>query len=101
MLIRQGFPSAKPVFGSPLSRRGFLSIGALGLGGLTLPGLLRAETASRVRSSHKSVILIYLVGGPPHQDRTSSIFESAGSWATGSRNSSTADRSPCGVPTSV
>ena len=51
-----------------LSRRSFLRIGALGLGGLTLPGLLRAETAAGVRSSHKSVILIYLVGGPPHQD---------------------------------
>ena len=51
-----------------LPRRGFLQIGALGLGGLTLPNLLKAEAASGVRSSHKSVILIYLVGGPPHQD---------------------------------
>ena len=51
-----------------LHRRGFLRIGALGLGGLALPDLLRAEAASGVRSSHKSVILIYLVGGPPHQD---------------------------------
>ena len=51
-----------------LSRRSFLKIGSLGAAGLTLPGLLRAEAAAGVRSSHKSVILIYLVGGPPHQD---------------------------------
>src|SRR5438067_11991890 len=49
-------------------RRGFLRIGALGLGGLTLPGPLRAEAASGVRSPHKSVILVYLVGGAPYQD---------------------------------
>ncbi|HJT77389.1 MAG TPA: hypothetical protein VJ739_09335 [Gemmataceae bacterium] len=52
-----------------LSRRGFLRIGALGLGGLTLPGLLRAEAAAGIRSSPKSVILIYLVGGPPNPGR--------------------------------
>ena len=48
------------------NRRGFLQAGILG--GLTLPGLLRAEAAAGIRSSTKSVILIYLVGGPPHQD---------------------------------
>jgi uncharacterized protein (DUF1501 family) len=67
-----------------LSRRGFLQIGALGLGGLTLPGLLRAEAQSGVRSSHKSVILIYLVGGPPHQDmfdlKPNAPKEIAGPW---------------------
>ncbi|MBT4693026.1 MAG: DUF1501 domain-containing protein, partial [Planctomycetaceae bacterium] len=50
------------------SRRDFLRIGALGLGGLTLPGLMRAEAANGVGKSHKSVIMIYLTGGPPHQD---------------------------------
>src|SRR6187401_3663419 len=67
-----------------LPRRSFLRIGALGLGGLTLPNLLRAEAASGVRSSHKSVILIYLVGGPPHQDmfdlKPDSPKEIAGPW---------------------
>src|SRR5213082_146500 len=53
---------------APLSRRGFLQIGALGLGGLTLPQLLRAESSAASRSPARSVILIYLVGGPPHQD---------------------------------
>ena len=45
-----------------------MSIGALGLGGLTLPNLLRAEQAAGVGSNVKSVIMIYLVGAPPHQD---------------------------------
>jgi hypothetical protein len=68
----------------PLSRRSFLQIGALGAAGLTLPQLLRAETAAGIRSSHKSVILIYLVGGPPHQDlfdlKPHAPKEVAGPW---------------------
>jgi len=51
-----------------LPRREFLAVGALAVGGLTLPRLLRAEAQAGVRSSHKSVIMIYLTGGPPHQD---------------------------------
>jgi hypothetical protein len=82
MPTRHGLPA--PVFGHRLSRRSFLRIGALGLGGLTLPSLLRAEAASGIRSSHKSVILIYLVGGPPHQDlfdlKPDAPREVAGPW---------------------
>lgn len=51
-----------------LSRRNFLRIGTLGLGGLTLPQLLKAESGQGRTRSTKSVIMIYLVGGPPHQD---------------------------------
>jgi hypothetical protein len=51
-----------------ISRRNFLKIGALGAGGLTLPKLLSLEAQAGIGRSHKSVILIYLVGGPPHQD---------------------------------
>jgi hypothetical protein len=51
-----------------VSRRNFIRIGALGLGGLALPQLLQAEAASGIRRSHKAVIMIYLPGGPPHQD---------------------------------
>ena len=51
-----------------ISRRNFLKIGALGLGGLALPELLQAEAQSGIRKSHKAVIMIYLPGGPPHQD---------------------------------
>ena len=51
-----------------LSRRNFIRIGALGMGGLALPQLLKAEAVSGIRRSHKAVIMIYLPGGPPHQD---------------------------------
>jgi hypothetical protein len=51
-----------------MTRRTWLRIGALGMGGLSLPGLLRAERAAGIRQSHKSVIMIYMVGAPPHQD---------------------------------
>ena len=67
-----------------LSRRSFLQIGSLALGGLTLPQLLKAEAAAGIRSPHKSVILIYLVGGPPHQDlfdlKPNAPQEIAGPW---------------------
>jgi len=51
-----------------VSRRNFLRIGALGLGGLTLPEILRAESAAGRRSPHKAVIMVFLPGGPSHQD---------------------------------
>ena len=53
------------------SRRHFLKIGGLALGGLSLPGILRAEESSpRLGKSlsHKAIIMIYLSGGPSHQD---------------------------------
>jgi len=49
-----------------LPRRSFLQIGALGLGGLALPDLLRAEAATG--SSRKALINIHLSGAPSHQD---------------------------------
>ncbi len=51
-----------------ISRRNFLKIGGLGAAGLALPRLLSLEAQAGIRNSQKSVILIYLVGGPPHQD---------------------------------
>jgi Protein of unknown function (DUF1501) len=51
-----------------LSRRSFLKIGSLGLAGMALPDLLRAEAAAGIRNSHKAVINVLLPGGPPHQD---------------------------------
>ncbi len=50
------------------SRRDFLRVGSLALGGLSLPGLLRAEAAEGIKNSRKAVIMIYMVGAPPHQD---------------------------------
>jgi hypothetical protein len=55
-------------FCDSISRRGFLRIGGLGLGALTLSDLFRAEAASASPQRQKSVIMVYLPGGPPHQD---------------------------------
>jgi hypothetical protein len=71
------------------TRRDFLRIGTLGamscgLGGLSLGDLMRAEAAAGVRNSKKSVIIVYLVGGPPHQDmfdlKPDAPAEIAGPW---------------------
>jgi hypothetical protein len=51
-----------------ITRRSFLQIGGLALGGLSLPQVLRAESQAGIRHSHKAVIMIFLSGGPPHQD---------------------------------
>jgi hypothetical protein len=51
-----------------VSRRNFLKIGALSLGGLTLTDVLRAEQNSSTGNSHKSIIMIYMAGAPSHQD---------------------------------
>jgi hypothetical protein len=50
-----------------LNRRSFLRLGALAVGGLTLPGLLSAEQRAG-RSSSRSVIMVYLSGGLSHHD---------------------------------
>ena len=50
------------------SRRDFLKIGALAMGGMTLPGLLRAEAQAADRATGKSIINIFLSGGPSHMD---------------------------------
>ncbi len=49
------------------SRRGFLRIGSLALAGVSCADVLRAEAAQK-KSGSKSVIMIFLPGGPPHQD---------------------------------
>ena len=48
-----------------ISRRTFLTAGALGLGGLTLAELLQLEAQAGIRSSRKALINIHLDGGPP------------------------------------
>jgi hypothetical protein len=57
-------------------RRQFLQIGGLALGGLSMPAILQAEAKARAEGrevktgglGHKAVIMIYLSGGPSHQD---------------------------------
>lgn len=61
-------PNSTNRFCDGISRRNFLRIGALGMGGLALPELLRAEASTIQSRGRKSVIMIYLPGGPPHQD---------------------------------
>jgi len=63
------------IVGRPLSthcdrrqRRHFLKIGGLGLGGLSLPGILHAQDSAPLNPKrslgHKAVIMIYLSGAP-------------------------------------
>lgn len=52
-----------------LTRRQWLRVGALGVGGLTLPELLQArEAGKRTFGRAKSCILCFLFGAPAHQD---------------------------------
>lgn len=51
-----------------VTRRSFLKLGGLAMGGLGLPQLLRAEEQAGAGGSHKSVIMVYLAGGMSHQD---------------------------------
>ena len=55
------------------SRRDFLCAGALGLGGLSLPQILQAESALRSQTTQsnkrpKSVVMVYLPGGPTQHE---------------------------------
>lgn len=50
------------------SRRNFLRVGTLGLGGLSLADLLRAETVSRSGTHEGSVVMVYLPGGPTQHE---------------------------------
>src|SRR5262245_54283297 len=51
-----------------VSRRTWLQIGGLALGGLALTEVLRAEAASGGRNPAKGVIIVLLPGGPSHLD---------------------------------
>ncbi len=55
-----------------LSRRGFLRVGAFGFAGLSLADVLRANAsasaAGRASTLERSVILIWLDGGPPQHE---------------------------------
>ncbi|MGD9853415.1 MAG: DUF1501 domain-containing protein [Planctomycetaceae bacterium] len=72
--VRHAFTSLNPLEREGLtvrSRRNMLKAGMAGMAGLSLPGLLRAraEAASIGESiSHKSVILLWMTGGPSQID---------------------------------
>ncbi len=50
-----------------VARRSFLKVGGLAVGGLSLADVFASEASTGV-SRHKSVIMVYLSGGMPHQD---------------------------------
>src|SRR5690606_35591722 len=50
----------------PVPRREFLQAGVLALGGATLPQILAGRVAAGESRLDKSVILLYLHGGPSH-----------------------------------
>jgi hypothetical protein len=52
----------------PSSRRQWLQLGGLGLMGLSLPGLLRAENSRRSAAPARSCVLLLLHGGPSQLD---------------------------------
>jgi hypothetical protein len=58
----------KRQFCDHISRRDFLRVGALGLGGLTLADLLRLRSQAGEKSGPRSVIMVCLAGGPSHLD---------------------------------
>jgi hypothetical protein len=59
-------PQARP--GDGISRRNWLRIGGLALGGLALPDILRAEAQSGERNPARGIIMVLLPGGPTHLD---------------------------------
>jgi hypothetical protein len=50
------------------SRRSMLKASLAGMAGLSLPGLLRLRAESVTKRSNKSVILLWMTGGPSHID---------------------------------
>ena len=54
-------------FCDKVGRRDFLQIGGLAMGGLNLPQILQAQSAT-AGNNHKGIIMVFLAGGPPHQD---------------------------------
>ena len=57
-------------FYDPRTRRNFLQIGALGLGGLSLPQILRAEATTQAAGflRDRSVVFLFMHGGPPQTE---------------------------------
>lgn len=51
-----------------ISRRNCMQIGALGIGGMALPDLLRSEARAGSTGRAKGIIMVLLPGGPSHLD---------------------------------
>lgn len=61
-------PGPRSRFCDGMSRRNWLRIGSLAMGGLALPEILRAEAQSRARNPIKGIIMVLMPGGPTHLD---------------------------------
>jgi len=61
-------PGARSRYCDGITRRSWLRIGGLALGGLALPQILRAEAGSQTPRRAKGVIMVLLPGGPSHLD---------------------------------
>ena len=59
---------SRPAFCDGVSRRGFLQIGGWRWAACRCRSFCRPRPQAGRRASHKSVIMIFLSGGPPHQD---------------------------------
>src|SRR6188508_3151751 len=68
LTIRSSHPRGRTCDG--VSRRDFLKVGGLCIGGLGLADVLRLEAlgAAQPKSSNKAVIMVWLEGGPSHLD---------------------------------
>jgi hypothetical protein len=61
-------PGPQSRFCDGMSRRSWLRIGGLALGGLALPDILRAQAERGTSNAAKGVIMVLLPGGPTHLD---------------------------------
>ena len=68
MLTVFGKSSRDDGFCDGYSRRDFIKVGGMALGGLSLPQMLQAEAQAGTGSSHRAIINIYMPGGPSHID---------------------------------
>src|SRR6516225_9787837 len=61
-------PGPRSRYCDGMSRRTWLRIGGLALGGLALPDILRAEAQAGRSNPAKGIIMVLLPGGPTHLD---------------------------------
>lgn len=61
-------PGPRSRYCDGMSRRSWLRVGGLALGGLALPEILRAQAQSGERNTAKGIIMVLLPGGPTHLD---------------------------------
>ena len=66
MMLKIAGPKSRYCDG--ISRRTWMQIGSLGLGGMALPEVLRAESSGSRNAKAKSIIMVLLPGGPSHLD---------------------------------